>query len=252
LAVGVNLSPDRYCNFNCVYCEVAGAKSPTPSPCNVDTTAAQLESVLTMATDGSLSRLPCYHSVPEELLQLREISLSGDGEPTWCPNFAEMVATVVRVRAIGKFPFFKVVLITNGTGLLRPDVQEGLHLLTSQDEIWIKLDAGTQNWLEHINRTSVRLKEIVSNIIKVGRERSIVIQSLFPLFQNAPPPRLEIDAYINQLLALLDARVHISLIQIYSAHRPTAHLDCGHLPLRILSQIAREVREKTGIRTEVF
>jgi wyosine [tRNA(Phe)-imidazoG37] synthetase (radical SAM superfamily) len=252
LAVGVNLSPDRYCNFNCVYCEVAGAKAASPSACNVDTTAAHLESALTMACDGSLAQLPCYHSVPEELLQLREVSLSGDGEPTWCPNFSEMVATVVRVRAIGKFPFFKVVLITNGTGLHRPDVQEGLHMLTSQDEIWIKLDAGTQHWLEYINRTTVRLKEIVSNIIKVGRERSIVIQSLFPLFQNAAPPRGEIDAYVNQLLALLDARVQIGLVQIYSAHRPTAHFDCGHLPLRILSQIAREVREKTGLRTEVF
>jgi wyosine [tRNA(Phe)-imidazoG37] synthetase (radical SAM superfamily) len=252
LAVGVNLSPDLYCNFNCVYCEVVGHKSNCPSPCDIEATATQLESVLATAYDGSLARLPCYQSVPAELLHLREVSLSGDGEPTWCPNFCETVAAVVRIRAIGKYPFFKIVLVTNGTGLQRPDVREGVRLLTSQDEIWIKLDAGTQEWLEHINRTNLQLEDIVANIIKVGRERPVVIQSLFPLFDNAPPPRPEVDAYISRLQELKDCHVQISLVQIYSAHRPTAHADCGHLPLRILSQIAREVREKTGLRAEVF
>lgn len=252
LAIGVNLNPDRYCNFDCVYCEVTGDKPPTPSLCDVEGTALELENILTMAHDGGLMALPCYQAVPRDLMTLREVTLSGDGEPTQCPNFAEVVAAVVRIRAIGKFPFFKIVLLTNASGLHLPQVQSGLKFLTSQDEIWAKLDAGNQEWMDRINRPGLKLEDILNNILLVGKERSIVIQSLFPLFQNAPPPPREIEAYIQRLRELTEKGARIQLVQIYSAHRPTAHLECGHLPLRTLSQIARQVREGTGLRVEVF
>ena len=47
---------------------------------------------------------------------------------------------------------------------------------------------------------------------------------------NRPPE--EIDQYIQRLRELKDAGAMISLVQIYSATRPTAHSECGHLPLQ--------------------
>ena len=44
----------------------------------------------------------------------------------------------------------------------------------------------------------------------------------------------------------------ISLVQIYSAARPGVHAEWGHLPLRVLSQIAQTVRQTAGLRAEVF
>jgi hypothetical protein len=44
----------------------------------------------------------------------------------------------------------------------------------------------------------------------------------------------------------------ISLVQIYSAARPGVNSEWGHLPLRVLSQIAQTVRQTTGLRAEVF
>jgi hypothetical protein len=44
----------------------------------------------------------------------------------------------------------------------------------------------------------------------------------------------------------------ISLVQIYSAARPGVHAEWGHLPLRVLSQIAQTVRQIAGLRAEVF
>ena len=49
-----------------------------------------------------------------------------------------------------------------------------------------------------------------------------------------------------------DAGAQIPLVQIYSATRPTPHSECGHLPLKTLSRIARRVREVTGLKAEVF
>jgi len=40
--------------------------------------------------------------------------------------------------------------------------------------------------------------------------------------------------------------------EIYSASRPMQHSECGHLPLNTLSRIARQVREVTGLKAEVF
>jgi hypothetical protein len=44
----------------------------------------------------------------------------------------------------------------------------------------------------------------------------------------------------------------ISLVQVYSAHRPPHRLECGHLKLKALSRIAQRLRGSTGLRTEVF
>jgi len=252
LSIGVNLNPDRYCNFDCAYCEVAGPKAAQPAPCDVEHTSQELEAVLALAHDNLLARMPAYAQVPADLLKLREVALSGDGEPTACPNFSEVVASVIRIRAVGRFPFYKVVLITNASGLLEPEVQNGLSLLTRRDEIWAKLDAGTQAWLEYVNHTSIRLETILQNILSVARGRPVVIQSLFPLIQNAPPPPAEIEAYVNRLRDLRDAGAQISEVQVYSAHRPTPHAHCGHLPLRLLSLIARKVRDQTGLAAEVY
>jgi hypothetical protein len=131
-------------------------------------------------------------------------------------------------------------------------VHAGIEILTSSDEIWVKLDAGTQRGMDLVNRTAVRIETVMENIIKLGRERPIVIQSLFPQMYGAEPSIEEIDAYLNRLCELKNAGAKIDYVQVYSAHRPAIHPNCGHLPLRSLSALARRIREETGLHAEVF
>ena len=158
----------------------------------------------------------------------------------------------LHVRARGQSPFFKIVLLTNASGLDLPVVQYGLKFFTCRDEIWAKLDAGTQAYMDKINRAQVSLEKILANILLTARKRAVVIQSLFPSINGQEPPPEEIEAYAQRLKELKDAGAQISLVQIYSATRPTSHSECGHLPLRTLSRIARRVREVTGLKAEVF
>jgi hypothetical protein len=79
-----------------------------------------------------------------------------------------------------------------------------------------------------------------------------VIQSLFPLIRDEEPPAEEIEQYVNRLQELKAGGAQIALVQIYSAHRPPHLPDCGHLPLKSLSRIARRVRAVTGLKAEVF
>jgi wyosine [tRNA(Phe)-imidazoG37] synthetase (radical SAM superfamily) len=250
LSLGVNMNPDKLCNFDCSYCEVDRHTPSHEGKLAVDVMAAELHRTLLAVQQGQLRSRPWYQSLPAELLQLRHVALSGDGEPTLAPNFVEAVQAVVRVRALGGF--FKIVLITNGTGLDQPDVLRGLDLLTKSDEIWIKLDGGTQGFVDKVNRPNVPLEKILANILLVGRQRQVVIQSLFPAIHGEEPPFEEIQEYAMRLKELKAGGAQISLVQIYSAARPGVHAEWGHLPLRVLSQIAQTVRQVAGLRAEVF
>lgn len=252
LSVGVNMNPDRLCNFDCVYCEVNRTLPVRDRELDVDAMAQELERMLGFVEQGRVRECTQYAALPDELLRLRQVALSGDGEPTLCANFVEAIQTVVHLRARGRFPFFKVVLITNASGLDRPAVQEGLKYLTREDEIWAKLDAGTQTYMDRINRPEVKLEKVLSNILLLARERPVIIQSLFALMGGAEPPAEEIEAYAQRVKELKDAGARIPLVQIYSATRPTHNPDCGHLPLRCLSRIAQQVRGTTGLKAEVF
>ena len=253
LTLGVNMNPDQRCNFDCVYCEVNRATLPEQSTLDVGVMASELHRTLGHIQQGRLREHPQYQSLPDELLRLRHVALSGDGEPTLSPQFAEVLQAVVHVRALGGFPFFKIVLITNATGLDRSQVQESLKRFTKSDEIWVKLDGGTQEYLDKVCRLKdVTLGKILSNILHLARQRPVVIQSLFPAINGEEPSAEDIEQYAHRLKELKSDGAQISLVQIYSANRPMSHAECGHLPLKTLSQIAQVVRQVAGLRAEVF
>ncbi len=257
LSIGIDLNPGKKCNFDCVYCEVDRSIPARDNEVDVDVMSTELEQLMGFVVQDRLRELACYRNAPAELLKLKEVALSGNGEPTLCPNFAEVVHGVIHVRAQGTYPFFKIVLLTNATGLHLPEVQDGLRWFTPQDEIWVKLDIGTQEYMEVMNRplhdhSPITLSQVLANILMLGRQRPIVIQSLFPLLDGKEPPPEEIEQYTQRLKELKTNGASISLIQVYSAHRPATNSNVGHLPLKSLSRIAQRVREVTGLKAEVF
>lgn len=252
LSIGINMNPDRYCNFDCAYCEVNRSQPSPEKNLDLDTMTDELQEMLTLSYTGELQNFHCYRNTPMELMQLKHVALSGDGEPTFCPNFLEVVRVVVHIRALGRFPFYKMVLITNSTGLDLQYVQAGLKLFTPHDEIWAKLDAGTQGYMNLVNRPDCPLEKVLQNILSVARQQPVVIQSLFPLLNHQEPSQAEIEQYALRLRDLREAGAQIRLVQIYSATRPTTHPECEHLPLKTLASIARTVRHVAGLKAEVF
>jgi wyosine [tRNA(Phe)-imidazoG37] synthetase (radical SAM superfamily) len=251
LSVGVNMNPDKLCNFDCAYCEI-NRQLPGRRALDVDVMAAELETTLALVHSAHLRQNPSFAALPDDLLKLKHVALSGDGEPTLCPLFLDAVQAVMHVRATTRVPFFKIVLITNSSHLDAPEVQQGLKLFTKHDEVWAKLEAGTQAYMDRINVTDVSIEAVTENILRLARQRPVIIQSLFPLLDGTPPSAEEIETYAQRLRQLKDAGANIPLVQIYSATRPMARSLCGHLPLRVLSQIAQTVRRVSGLHAEVF
>ena len=60
LSVGVNMNPDKRCNFDCAYCEV-NRGSPAAERClDVDAMATELSDTLALVRSGALRDRPCY------------------------------------------------------------------------------------------------------------------------------------------------------------------------------------------------
>jgi len=250
LSIGVNLNPVMKCNLDCLYCEVDRTKPPSASLFDIDRMAKELGETLELVQGGWLRQWPRYKNLPAELLEVRHVALSGDGEPTLSSHFVEAIRSVVNLRATGRR--FKIVLLTNSTALDQPNAQAGLGLLESQDEVWAKFDGGTQEYFHRLNGSGVSLLKIMTNILLVARRRPVVIQSLFPAINGEEPPDFEIEEYARRLKELKQAGAEISLVQIYSANRPMARQGCSHLPLKTLSLIAQRVRRVTGLQAEVY
>jgi wyosine [tRNA(Phe)-imidazoG37] synthetase (radical SAM superfamily) len=252
LSIGVNVNPIVKCNLECLYCELDRAKPARAPHFDVMRMAAELHKTIGLACSGRLRERPRYTNLPDDLLQVRHVALSGDGEPTLSGHFVEALHAMAHLRGLGGIPFFKIVVVTNSTALDRPRVQYGLKFLMRTDEIWAKLDGGTQDYLNRLNGATIPLEKIMGNILLVARQRPVVIQSLFPAIDGAQPPADEIKEYAQRLKELKEAGAEISLVQIYSATRPMARTGCSHLPLKSLSRIAQTVRRVAGLRAEVF
>jgi wyosine [tRNA(Phe)-imidazoG37] synthetase (radical SAM superfamily) len=252
LSIGVNVNPIVNCTFQCIYCEVSREKPPTAPHFSIEKVAEELHRTLVLASSGALRQRPRYAKLPSDLLQVRHVAISGDGEPTLSSHFLDALLTIVHRRGMGDLPPFKIVVLTNSTTLDRPEVQHGLDFLKQTDEIWAKLDGGTQDYLNRINGGTFPLEKIMANILLVARQRPVVIQSMFPAINGEPPSAHEIEQYALRLKTLKKAGAQISLVQIYSAIRPMARTGCSHLPLKELSRIAKTVRQIARLRTEVF
>lgn len=199
-----------------------------------------------------LRKFSPFETLCDDLFELKQISISGNGEPTLSPSFPKALQCILHARALGKAPFIKIVLLTNGSHLCDPPVWDAIRLLTFEDEIWIKLDAGTQEYMSRINGGEASLKTVLDNILSLGKERPIGIQSLFPLFENAAPTQTEITAYIERLRELKEAGTQISMVQVYSAGHTARNTSCAHLPLRKLFEICCQIKTETGLEAEVF
>ena len=71
--MGVNMNPDKHCNFDCGYCEVDRKTPGRSRQLDVAVMAAELVRTLNLVQVGRLRELPNYRNLPDELLQLRHV-----------------------------------------------------------------------------------------------------------------------------------------------------------------------------------
>jgi wyosine [tRNA(Phe)-imidazoG37] synthetase (radical SAM superfamily) len=253
ISIGINLNPDKICNFNCVYCQVDRSRTSNVRKIDLQKLDEELELILKSERSGLLYRDAPFDVLSTEERGIRDIAFSGNGEPTASPHFAKAVDLAVRARLKFQLNSTRLILLTNATSLDKPSVRAALEELDRNNgEIWAKLDAGTEKHFRLVNRSHVPLQRILENVLDAARVRPLVIQSLW--FRNlgtAPDPQ-EIESYCRRLNDLLAGGGKLKKIQLYTIARHPAESSASMLSDAELDHIAGIVRDSVPVPVEVF
>lgn len=264
ISIGVNLNPDKVCNFDCIYCQVDRRSEAVTKFVQLDRLLEEVERMLDYVLSGAIFEEERFASIPTQYKRLNDIAFSGDGEPTTYRNFDEIIERVAELKRAAverktevspsetAHPV-KMVLITNASMFHRPAVQRGLEVLDRNDgEIWAKLEAGTEAYFQLIDRTKIPFQRILENITSAAQIRPLVIQSLFMNVHGDPPSREELDAYCARLNEIQAAGGQLKLVQVYTVARQPAESFVTPLTDQAVDEIVRRVTDRTGIPAEAY
>lgn len=253
LSIGVNLNPDKACNFDCLYCQVDRTVPPAVRRVDPDRLRLELESMIQVALGGDLFKEPPFDRVPAGMQRVRDIAFSGDGEPTTSPQFPYAVDLAAELRQRWALKDARLVLITDAAYLDKPAVRGALAVMDANNgEIWAKLDAGTEEYYRLINRPNVPLKRVLDNITGAARVRPIVIQSLWMNYEGSPPSEGEVDAFARRLREIVETGGAIRLVQVYTIARTPADRRVTPLDPAALNHVADRVRRVIDLPLETY
>jgi len=253
ISVGVNLNPDKVCNFDCIYCQVDRTRQSETKFVEIEALLSELEAMLRLIVSGEIYQTPEFAAVPTALRRLNDIAFSGDGEPTTYRNFDEIIERCAALKERLGLLDVKMVLITNASMFHRPHVVRGLKILDAhQGEIWAKLEAGTEAYYKLVDRTPIPFQQILDNIASAARVRPLVIQALFMQIHGEAPSLAELNAFCDRLNEIAAAGGELKLVQIYTVARRTTESYVTPLADREVDAIVELVRTRTGLPAAAF
>jgi wyosine [tRNA(Phe)-imidazoG37] synthetase (radical SAM superfamily) len=253
ISVGVNLNPDKVCNFDCIYCQVDRTTQSETRFVQIGQLLEELEHTLQLAKSAELFQHEKFCHTPIELRRLNDIAFSGDGEPTTYRNFDEIIAACAEVKRRLGLDAVKMVLITNASMFHRPHVQRGLAILDQNNgEIWAKLEAGTAEYFQLVDRTPIPFQQILDNIAAAARVRPLVIQSLFMRVDGEPPIEAELAAFCDRLNEITASSGQLKLVQVYTVARRPAESFVAPLTDAEVDAIVTLVQKRTALAAKAF
>ena len=249
VSVGVNLNVNNACNWACVYCQVDNLTRGGPPPIDLDL----LERELTVFLEDALHGDFMVRQVPADAQRLEDVAFSGNGEPT---NAAEFPEAVLRVRSVleryglaGKLP---VRLITNGSMLHRPGVQEGIRVLGELGgEVWFKVDRASATEVAAINGVPLEAEKVLRNLAQCAGLAPTWVQTCWFALDGQAPDAAARDAYCALLEPLAASLVGVHLYGLARPSLQPAAPRLTRLAANELETFAAEIRKKTGIRVVV-
>lgn len=243
LSIGINLNPDKGCNFDCPYCQVDRTVPGGARAVDVDVLAAELGALLELVGSGDLWSTPPFDTAAEHLRRVGDISFAGDGEPTAARAFEAAVDRVAQIRAAHQLQDVPLTLLTNATLFHRSAVQAGLdRLWDAGGEVWGKLDAGTEAFFHQVDGTTLPFSRVLDNLMWAARKRPLVLQSMFHTWNGQAPPDAEIHAWAGRIEELVSGGGSIQEVQVYTVARAPADSRVGPLTDADLQTIADAIR----------
>lgn len=216
VSVGINLNPNNACNWRCAYCQVPGLVRGEAPPIDLGKLEAELGGFLADLAQGRFME----RHVPVGWRSVRDIALSGNGEPTSSRQFALIVSLVARVRDAAGLHEVPIRVITNGSLVGRAYVQEGLRRLARLGgEVWFKVDAGRVEDIRRINGVALTPEAVARNLARCTELCPTWVQTCLFRWDGAAPDEAAMTAYLDVLEAAGIAR--LKGVLLYGVARPS-------------------------------
>ncbi len=212
LSIGINLFPQRKeCSFDCPYCEIL--PFIPGEPLSLPTLEKELAETVASCLDTAGSRG-----------RIRDICLSGNGEPTLSPYLQPVLEIAAGIRRNAGLAASEVPLriITNSTGFLKKDVVTALRAFHAREglSIWAKLDAGSDAWFRAISGSAFTIDEVTDAMGKFSLHVPITVQTMLCYIGNWIPDASEAEAYAERLNGMLRSGARIEELHFYTVARP--------------------------------
>ena len=213
ISLGIDLSPaKKQCNFDCLYCELEGAK-----------------------TVDKMDEYPSIEDIIKEIKNSFKIhpvidvlTLTCNGEPTLYPKLNELIDEINKIKGSTK-----TLILSNGSTIYKEDI---FNTLLKIDIVKLSLDCVSEKCFKKLDRvnSSVETQKIVPSMIEFSQktQKDLVLEILFVKDLNDKDE--EISLLYQALIQINPTRVDIGTID-----RPPAY-DVKPVSYEFLQSVANK------------
>ena len=218
LSIGVNFNPNNACNWRCIYCQVPDLQRGNAPQMDFALLEDELRYFLDFVQHGHFFEQ--FNVNPEQRI-VKDIAISGNGEPTSLKHFDRAVQLIGKIATeTGIFPRSRFVLISNGSLIHQAGVQAGLKELAHYNgELWFKLDSATVEGRKLLNNNAQSQRQLLENLNIAAQMCPTKLQTCMLHYRAQTWLDKEKQAYLELLKDLLNRRIHIQKIMLYSIAR---------------------------------
>ena len=243
MSIGVNFNINNACNWRCIYCQVPGLELGAAPEMDFQLLEQELRFFLSDVLYGDFYD---RFQVAENNRVIKDIAISGNGEPTSLKDFDKAVGLIGRIATeMGVLPASHFVLITNGSLVHQPRVQEGLlELKRYGGEVWFKFDSATEAGRKLINNAVQPLEQAKENLLLSAKLCPTKIQTCLVDYCDKGLSESEETAYL-QFLSELKRQSPIDKVMLYTIARPSLQPETAQLkpmPVEVMMRLADEIR----------
>ena len=158
-SLGIDLSPSfKQCNFDCVYCELKGAK-----------TVDKMQDVVSV-----IDVIDALKMALKKHKDLDVITITANGEPTLYPYLDELILEINRIKQENR-----LLILSNGANIVDKNIARALSKI---DIVKLSLDCASKKCFKKIDRpySNIDLDEVIESMKSFSRDYkgSLVIEIL--------------------------------------------------------------------------
>jgi wyosine [tRNA(Phe)-imidazoG37] synthetase (radical SAM superfamily) len=226
LSIGINFNTNNACNWRCVYCQVPGLTLGTAPDMDFKLLEDELRCFLNDVLQGDFYQ---RFNIAENQRVIKDIAISGNGEPTSLKYFAKALELIGKIATeLGVFPQSNYVLITNGSLMHLPKVQQGLQVLKSYGgEVWFKFDSATDEGRTRINHCAQSWQTSLENLRLSAQLCPTKLQTCLLDYDGLGFSDIEQQALLNLFNIIKKTNIAVTTVILYTLARtslqPEAH-----------------------------